>query len=157
MRPGISVYGYQPSDEMHHQAALRPALRLSAPLMQIKDVATGSRCGYGLTHTFTRAGRIGLVPVGYADGYMRCLSNRATMRVDSCDVPVVGRISMDQTIVDLTNATGATLGDEVEIISPDASAPHSVEALARLAGTIPHEITTRLGGRIRRVPVVWKT
>ena len=153
VRPGISVYGYQPSDEMQNHAALQPALRLSGPLMQMKDVPAGSRCGYGLTHTFERASRIGLVPVGYGDGYMRCLSNRATMRVAGCDVPVVGRVSMDQTIVDLTDAPGAALGDEIEIISPDASAPHSVEALARLAGTIPHEITTRLGGRIRRIPI----
>jgi len=149
VRPGIAVYGYQPSDEMHHRLPLRPALRLTARLMQVKNLPAGSRCGYGLTHTFARPSRVGLVPVGYADGYLRCLSNRATMRVAGCDAPVRGRVSMDQVIIDLTDAPSATIGDEVEIISPDPDAPHSVANLARLAGTIPYEITCLLGKRLR--------
>ncbi len=153
VRPGIAVYGYQPSDEMANRLPLRPALRLTGRLMQIKHVPAGSRCGYGLTHTFARDSRVGLAPVGYADGYPRSLSNAATMRIAGRDVPVRGRVSMDQTIVDLTDLPAVAVGDEVEIISPDPSAPHSVEALARLAGTIPYEITCRLGQRVRRVPV----
>ena len=152
-RPGISVYGYQPSDRMHRRLPLRPALRLTGPLMQIKDVPAASRCGYGLTHQFDRPSRIGLVPIGYADGYLRSHSNRTVMRVAGRQVPVVGRVSMDQTIIDVTDAPAAKLGDEVEIISTDPDAPHSVESLARLAGTIPHEVTTRLGSRVRRVSV----
>jgi len=153
VRPGISVYGYQPSDEMHRRVALRPALRLVGRLLLVKDVPAGGRCGYGLTYTFEKPGRIGLVPIGYADGYLRCLSNRSTMRVCGCDVPVRGRVSMDQTIVDLSDVPQARAGDEVEIISNDGACPHSVENLARLAGTIPHEITTRLGRRVRREKV----
>jgi len=152
VRPGIAMYGYQPSDEMLTKLPLVPALRLTGPLMQIKDVRAGSGCGYGLTHTFRRDGRIGLVPVGYADGYFRCLSNRATMRVAGRDCPVRGRVSMDQVIIDLTDAPAARVGDEVEIISPDPSAPHSVEGLCRLAGTIPYELLCRLGRRVDRVP-----
>jgi len=150
VRPGIAVYGYQPSDEMHNRPPLRPALRLTGKLMQIKDLPAGSRCGYGLTWTFQRPSRVGLVPVGYADGYLRCLSNRATMRTGGCDVPVCGRVSMDQVIIDLTDVPQAAIGDDVEIISPDPDAPHSVANLARLAGTIPYEITCRLGKRVRR-------
>ena len=150
VRPGISVYGYQPSDEMHRKVALRPALRLTGRLLLVKDVPAGGRCGYGLTYTFEKPGRIGLVPIGYADGYLRCLSNRSTMRVCGCDVPVRGRVSMDQTIVDLSDVPQAEAGDEVEIISSDGASRHSVENLARLAGTIPYEITTRLGRRVRR-------
>jgi len=153
VRPGIAVYGYQSSDEMVNHAALQPALRLTGRLMQVKDVEAGSKCGYGLTHTFDRPSRIGLVPVGYADGYLRAFSNRATMRIAGRDVPVRGRVSMDQTIIDLTDVPEARCGDEVEIISSDPSAPHSVEALARLAGTIPYEITCHLGNRVTRTLV----
>lgn len=153
IRPGIAVYGYQPSDQMHTKLPLRPALRLWGRLMQIKDVPPGGRCGYGLTWAFENGGRIGLVPVGYADGYRRSLSNKATMRIGGRDVPVRGRVSMDQTIIDLTDAPEAQVADEVEIISNDPTAPHCVENIARLAETIPNEIITGLGRRIRRVLV----
>jgi len=153
VRTGISVYGYQPSDQMHTHLPLRPALRLTGRLMQAKDLPAGSRVGYGLTYTFDRPGRVGLVPVGYADGYVRCLGNKTSVRVCGRDAPVRGRVSMDQIIIDLTDVPDGRVGDEVEIISPDPAARHSVENLARLADTIPHEITCGLGGRIRRALV----
>lgn len=151
VRPGIALYGYQPSARMRNRLPLRPILRLTGRLMQVKGVAAGSRCGYGLTYTFDRPSTVGLVPVGYADGYVRALSNRAVMRVRGRDAPVRGRVSMDQVILDLTDVPGAAVGDEVEIVSPDPGAPHSVERLAELAGTIPYELTCRLGRRVRRV------
>lgn len=150
VRPGIAVYGYQPSDEVHTKLALQPILRLTGRLMQVRSMPAGSSCGYGLRHTFARPSRIGLVPVGYADGYLRCLTNKSVMRVRGRLVPTCGTISMDQTIVDVTDVPAAAVGDEVEIISPDPCDPHSVEGLARLAGTIPYEITCRIGGRVRR-------
>lgn len=153
IRPGIALYGCQPSGELHTKLPLRPVLRLTAPLMQRKTLPAGSRCGYGLTHTFDGDTPVGLVPVGYADGYPRRLTNRATMRVGGRDVPVRGRVSMDQVIIDLTDVPGAAVGDEVEVISNDPAAPHSVEGLARLCGTIPYEVTCGLGGRVRRVLV----
>lgn len=153
VRPGIALYGYQPSDEMHVRLPLRPALRLVGRLMQVKTVPAGSRCGYGLSHTFLRDSRIGLVPVGYGDGYFRCLSNQAQMRVCGSYVPVVGRVSMDQVTVDLSRVPQARVGDAVEILSSDPAAPNSVENLARLAKTIPYELTCRLGRRVRRILV----
>jgi len=153
VRPGIAVYGYHSSDEMVNRPDLRPALRVTGRLVQVKDAAEGSRCGYGLTHTFDRPSRVGIVPMGYADGYLRSFSNRATMRIAGLDVPVRGRVSMDQTIIDLTDVPHAKAGDEVEIISPDPQAPHSVENLARLAGTIPYEIMCHLGNRVKRTLV----
>lgn len=153
VRCGIAMYGYQPSDEMHEKLPLQPALRLWGRVMQVKSVPAGSRCGYGLTRAVDRDSCVGLVPIGYGDGYFRSLSNRATFRVRGCDVPILGRVAMDQVIADLSDAPGAAVGDEVEILSSDPSAPHSVENLARLAGTIPYEVTCRLGRRIRRVLV----
>ncbi len=151
VRPGIALYGYQPSDDMQTHLALHPAMRLTAQLMQIKTVPAGSRCGYGLTYQFKHDATVGLVPVGYADGYDRELSNRSTMRIRDIDVPIRGRVSMDQVIIDLTDAPGAAVGDEVEIVSPDITNSHSLENLARLAGTIPYELSCRLGRRVRRV------
>ncbi len=150
LRVGLAVYGYQPGQAESARPKLTPALRLTGQLMQVKEVPAGSRCGYGLTFECTRPTRLGLVPIGYGDGYLRCLSGLSQMRIGEQLVPVVGRISMDQTIVDLTDAPAAALGDVVEIISPDPADPHSVENLAKLAGTIPYEITTRLGHRVRR-------
>ena len=153
VRPGLMVYGYLPSDCLDNAPPVQPSMRVSSTVMRIKDVPAGSRCGYGLTYTFDRPSRIALVPVGYADGYFRCFSNRATMRVAGRDVPIRGRVSMDQTIIDLTDVPDVNVGDEVEIVSPDRTAPHSVEALARLGGTIPHEIVCAIGAgkRITRV------
>lgn len=153
VRPGIAIYGYQPSDEMATRLPLRPAMRLWGRLMQVKTVPAGSRCGYGLTYTYNRDSRVGLVPIGYGDGYFRSLSNKATMRVRGRDVPIRGRVSMDQAIIDLSEVPDAAVGDVVDILSPDVSAPNSVENLAKLAGTIPYEITCRLGRRVRRVLV----
>jgi alanine racemase len=150
VRPGIAIYGYQPSDKLINHLPLRPALRLSGSLMQVKDVPAGSSTSYGLRYTFERPSRIGLAPIGYGDGYPRCLSNRAAMKVRGKSAPVRGMICMDQVVIDLTDIPQARAGDEVEIISNDPAAINSVENLARLAGTIPYEITCRLGSRARR-------
>jgi alanine racemase len=151
VRVGIAIYGHQPSDEMQRRLPLRPVLRLVGRLTQVRDVPAGSRVGYGQTYRFDRPARIGLVPVGYADGYWRSFSNRAVMRIGGQAAPVRGRVCMDQTIIELTGLPGVKVGDEVEIISADAAAPNSVESLASLAGTISYEIMCRLGPRVRRV------
>jgi len=151
IRPGMAMYGYQPSETLHNVLPLKPSLRLTAPIVLIKDVPAGARTGYGLTYRFERPARAALVPVGYADGYFRSFSNVASMRLRGVDCPVRGRVSMDQTIIEVTDVPEPEVGEHVEIVSPDPSAPHSVENLARLAGTIPYEIITRLGDRITRV------
>ena len=151
VRTGLAVYGCQPSDEMHNILPLKPALRLVGPIVQIKDVRAGDATGYGLTYKFSRDARIAVVPIGYADGYPRCLSNVASMRWRDIECPIRGRISMDQTVIEITSATGAQIGDDVEIISNDSSAVNSAENLARQAETIPYEILSRLGRRINRV------
>ena len=150
VRPGLSICGYQPADKVHNNLQLKPAMKLTAPLMQIKSVPVGTRCGYGLTYSFSRPSVIGLVPVGYADGYHRENSNRAVMQVGNKTAPVRGMVSMDQTIIDLTDIPEAAVGDEVTIISDNPSDANCVNSLAELVGTVPQEITSRLGGRIRK-------
>ena len=144
VRPGLAVYGYYSCAVSAELPPLRPCLRVTAPLIQIKDVVAGSLCGYGLTFKFDKDGRVGRVPIGYGDGYPRSLSNKAVVRINGKDAPLCGRVSMDQLIIDLSDITDISVGDEVEIISDTRSAPNSVENLARLAGTIPYEITCGL-------------
>ncbi|MBN1557255.1 MAG: alanine racemase [Lentisphaerae bacterium] len=145
VRPGLAVYGYAPAPNLERTVALRPALRVISRLMQVRDVPAGARVGYGGEYTFPRPGRAGLVPIGYGDGYLRSLSNRgAVVGVRGRHARVLGRVSMDQISVDLTEVPGAADGDAVEVISNQPAAPHSVGNLARLAGTISYEVVCRL-------------
>jgi len=153
VRPGISIYGYQPSralGDLEAVGKLRPGLRLEGRLVLVKDLPRGHSCGYGRTFRGRRETRIGIVPIGYGDGYARGYSNRAVMSVAGGTAPVIGRVSMDQTILDLTDLPQAQLGDVVTVISEKRHDPNSVEALAELTDTIPHEVTCRLGQRIAR-------
>ena len=153
VRPGIAVYGCQPSGHLGNRIDLKPCMSVWAKLIAVKHVSDGSRCGYGLAHRFARDSRVGVVPIGYGDGYFRSLSGKAVVRINGMDAPVCGRVSMDQMTVDVTDIPNVQVGDEVEIISSDPAAPNSVENLARLADTIPYEITCHLGHNIRHVLV----
>ncbi len=153
VRPGIAVYGCRPSDELRNPVELKPCMAVKAKLIALKHLAKGSRSGYGLTHEYARDSRVGVVPIGYGDGYFRNLSNKAVVRINGMDAPVCGRVSMDQMTVDVTDIPGVHVGTEVEIISSDPTAPNCVENLARLAGTIPYEITCHLGHNMRHVRV----
>jgi alanine racemase len=153
VRPGIAVYGCHPSDHLQNRLNLKPCMSVKAKLIAIKRLEAGSRSGYGLTHTYDRDSRVGVVPIGYGDGYFRCLSNRAVVRINGHDAPVRGMVSMDQMTVDVTDIPDIQVGDEVEVISSDPHAPNCVENLARLAGTIPYEITCHLGHNMRHVLV----
>ena len=153
VRPGIAVYGCHPADTMTARLDLQPCMSVKAQLIAVKHMRTGSYSGYGLTHKYEQDSRVGVVPIGYGDGYFRCLSNRAVVRINGCDAPVCGRVSMDQMTVDVTGIPDAKVGDEVEVISADPMAPNCVENLARLAGTIPYEITCHLGHNMRHTLV----
>jgi alanine racemase len=153
VRPGIALYGVDPSLTPTSERVLKPVLKWTAPLVQIHTVKAGATVGYGQTWKAQRDSRIGIVPVGYADGYPRTLSNRAVMMVQGRPCPVAGRVSMDLTTIDLTDVPQPMLGDEVIVLDSDPLSPASVYELARLAGTIPYEITCGIGPRIHRVPV----
>jgi len=153
VRPGIALYGVDPTGRPSLDRALRPALRWTAPLVGVKAVRKGTGVGYGQTWLAERDTRVGLVPVGYADGYPRCYSNRAVVMVHGRPAPVVGRISMDLTTIDLGDVPHATVGDEVTLLDPDPLSPASVYALARWADTIPYEVLCRIGPRVKRVAI----
>ena len=96
---------------------------------------------------------VGLVPVGYADGYLRAFSNRGAMLLHGRAVPVVGRVSMDYTMVEVADVPQATVGDPLTVLDNDPLSPASAYALARLSDTIPYELFTRIGPRVRRTGV----
>ena len=156
VRPGIALYGYPP---VPTDVPLRPAMTLTSRLAIVKDVPEGHAVGYGRIHHTTRATRLGLVPLGYADGLHRTGSDRCEMlvRTSAGDrrVPQVGRISMDQSVVDLGPDSEAAAGDEVVIFGDSGGAPHEpaaadAEEWARAAGTIPYEVLTSVSGRVAR-------
>jgi alanine racemase len=153
VRPGLSLYGIDPTCRPSMDRPLRPIAKWVAPLMSILPAKKGATVGYGQTWTAPRDTRIGIVPVGYADGYLRGWGNRAKMIIHGVPVPVVGRVSMDMATIDLHDVPAAQVNDEVTIMDNDPLSPASAYALAALGGTIPYEVFTRIGSRIRRVAV----
>lgn len=149
VRLGIGLYGLQPAIE-HPIPGLAPVACLQAPITAIHSRPAGTGIGYGHTHILKRYSRLAVVPVGYADGYPRSLSNRADAEIHSMRVPVVGRVSMDQTILDVTDSPAA-IGDPVTLISSDPASGLCMDSLASLCGTIGYELATGLGRRLHRV------
>lgn len=159
VRPGLAVYGYWSGPERERPADLVPAMRVFSRLVAVRRIPDNQTVGYGRTFRTSRDSVIGVVPIGYADGYRRLLSNQALMTLEAARglprrlVPVVGRVSMDQTTVDLTEAGEVRVGDRITIIDNDPAAPNGVESLARKLQTIPYEITCLIGPRVKRVLV----
>jgi len=151
VRPGLSLYGIDPTRKPNLDRPLRPVLKWTAPLVSVKEVPPGVTVGYGQTWRALRRSRIGLVPVGYADGYCRCFSNRAVMMVHNRPAPVIGRVSMDLTTIDLSDIPQANVGDEAVLLDNDPLSPASVYKLAEWANTVPYEVFCRIGPRVRRV------
>ena len=153
VRPGISLYGIDPTLKPDLSRPLRPAMKWTAPLLSVRDIPAGSGIGYDHTYIAPRDMRVGLVPVGYADGYLRVFSNKAVMLLDGTPCPVIGRVSMDMTTIDVSAAAHATVGDEVTLLDSDPLSPASVYELSKHAQTIPYEIFSRIGPRVARVAV----
>jgi alanine racemase len=142
-RPGAALYGLNPSPAQPRR--MRPVVRLSAPILQIRDIQRGETVGYGASWTAQRPSRIATIGVGYADGLHRTLSNRGTAYFDDTPVPLVGRVSMDLAIFDVTDVP-ANPGDPLVLLD----ARRGADELADAAGTIGYEILTSLGRRYQR-------
>jgi alanine racemase len=170
VRPGIALYGVSPG-QLPGLPALCPAMRLVTKIIQLKDVPSEFPVSYGQTFVTRRPSRLAIVPIGYADGYSRALSNRAAVLVHGQRAPVVGAVCMDLTIVDVTDIGGVQLGDEVVLWGSQGNATITVTEVAEWHGSVtqgsaPHgsvahgfatqgsvtyEVLTRLGKRVRRV------
>ncbi|MDP6380487.1 MAG: alanine racemase, partial [Phycisphaerae bacterium] len=146
-RPGISLYGLYSSGRGAEKIDLKPALALKSAVVLKKILRKGEGVSYGLTWRAERDSVIGVVPVGYGDGYSRSLSNKGQVRVGEGLAPVVGRVCMDATMIDLTGLPDVEVGTEVTLIEARHDSPISAEAIARLTGTISHEVLTRITSR----------
>jgi alanine racemase len=129
---------------------LRPVLSLCSEIADIKNISKGETVGYGRTFTTLRESRIALVPIGYNDGYRRSLSNKASVLINGVVAPVAGRISMDWTIIDVTDISDAKIGDRVTVIGRSGNQAIAAEDLAGIADTISYEITCGISTRVPR-------
>ncbi|HVA79888.1 MAG TPA: alanine racemase [Candidatus Binataceae bacterium] len=151
VRPGLAIYGLPPVAAVRERVELRPVMTFKTLLMQTKRVPAGSGVGYGHTFVAPRESVIGVLPVGYADGYRRGLQHGGEVLVRGSRAPVVGAISMDLTTIDLTDVAGAAVGDEVILWGGSGAAMISVNDVARLAQTISYEMLCTVGKRVPRI------
>jgi alanine racemase len=145
VRPGLAVYGLFPGFEA--------ALTLKSKIVFLKTVPKGATVSYGGTWRAKRPTRVATLPIGYGDGYARALSNRAAVLVGGRRCPVIGRVTMDQTMVDVSAATEARVGVDAVLLGRQGGAEVSAGELAKLCGTIPYETVTALSSRVPRVAV----
>ena len=152
VRPGIATYGLYPSDEVNKQhVPLKPAMSLKTQIIHLKQVPAGFKVSYGITHATRKATTIATVPVGYADGLNRLLSSRGQMLVNGQRAPIIGRVCMDLTMLDVGHIDNVQMGDEVVIFGQQGNETLSVDEMAALLNTINYEIVSSITARVPRV------
>jgi alanine racemase len=154
VRWGIGLYGLSPDINTMGSSSelkLKPAMKLKAKLHLVKDVESGAQVGYGGTATVAKDTKIGVVAMGYADGIPRNTNNLAGVFVAGKRAPLLGRVSMDQFVVDLGASSTAKTGDEVVIFGDGSLGEYTVDEWASAGGTINYEIVTRIGQRVPRI------
>ncbi len=152
VRAGIAVYGLYPSDEVDRsKLRLKPALSLKAQVAHVKEVPAGFAVSYGCTYKTPRPTVIATLPLGYADGYSRRLSSVGEVLLGGQRVPVIGRVCMDQIMVDAGSVPGVSPGDEAVLIGRQGDEEISADEIARWIGTINYEVTCAVSGRVPRV------
>lgn len=152
VRIGLAMLGYHPSEQSRASGLpLQPAFSLKSVVARLSTLEPGESVGYNRTFTAAETLELALVPVGYADGYRRVLSNKGAVLINGHRARVLGRIMMDQFVADVTAHPSPTEGDEIVLIGRQGDAEISLEEIATLCDTIPYEILTGLGPRIKRV------
>ena len=152
MRTGLAVYGLSPfAGSTPESLGLRPAMTLKSQVIALKDVARGSHASYGLTYTCEADTRFALVAGGYADGLPRSASNAARVFIGGRQYRQVGRIAMDQIVVEVGLDSDVSVGDDVTIFGPGDSGEPTAADWGAWGGTINYEIVTGIGSRVERV------
>jgi alanine racemase len=154
VRAGIALYGYEPSPYVQSKVSLVPALSLVSKVVRVTSVPAGTGVGYGFEHRCAAQSTIALVPIGYGDGLPRSLGNghgRALIRGELC--PIVGRVSMDQITIDVTDVSGVDVGDEAVLIGAQGAGQLDADQVGTAAGTISYDVLTGLMPRVPRVYV----
>ena len=161
VRLGISMYGLWPSDKTRRAClekcigdqGLEPVLTWKTIVIQVKEIPAGSKISYGGTFQTTRPTRLAVLPVGYSDGYSWQLSNKGHVLIRERRAPVLGRVTMNATMVDVTDIPGVRLEDEVVLLGRQGEEEISAEEMAGLLGTINYEVVSRIGRAIPRIAI----
>ena len=156
VRPGLVLYGLYPSNSVSRSIRLQPAMTFKTRIAYIKDVQKGVTIGYGRTYKTSKPSRVATLPVGYVDGYSRSFSNRGEVIVNGYRAPIIGRVCMDQCIIDVSAVPDVSIGNEVVLYGKSASGGTEeipVETAANLIGAIPYEIVSTIGKRVPKVYV----
>ena len=151
VRPGIILYGLWPSQKLAGQMDLHPAMELKSTVSLVKEVRPGTAVSYGCTYHADSRKRIATVPIGYADGYARQYGGRAEMLVQGHRAPVIGRVCMDQLLLDITGIPNVREGDTVTVFGRDGEEFLSVDELSQLGGSINYETVCLVGKRVPRI------
>jgi alanine racemase len=152
VRPGIALFGVSPDTAIGRE--LRPVMRVRSEVVAVRELAAGQPVGYGATWRATRPSRIATLPMGYADGLSRALSNRGQVLIRGCRAPIAGVVSMDMTMIDVTDIQGACVGDECVVLGqqkgPLGEDEISAQEIADGLGTIAWEVLTAVSRRVPR-------
>lgn len=152
VRPGIILYGYYPSNEVDkNNIDLKPVMSLKTNVVHIKTLPAGEYISYGRKYKTNKESVIATLPVGYADGYTRLLYNKAKVIINGSFAPVIGRICMDQCMVDVTDIGSVNVGDEVTLMGEQGNLKFTADNIAELIGTINYEVTCMISKRVPRV------
>ena len=151
VRPGIVLYGYLPGPNPISDMTLRPVMKVTTPIVQVRAVASEEPLGYNLSFRTKRPSRIAVLPVGYAHGYPRLLSNKGMVLIHGRRAPIIGKICMDMMLVDTTDLPLVQPGEEVVLMGEQGTEEISAVEIAQWADTIPYEILCNFGLRINRV------
>lgn len=130
---------------------LKPVMSIKSTVIQVKEVEANYTVSYGSTHVTPRPSTIATVPIGYADGYDRILSNRGSMLVRGVRAPIIGRVCMDLTMIDVTDIPGVSLEDEVVVMGRQGGEEITADEIAELVGTINYEIVSSLTSRVQKI------
>ncbi len=151
VRSGIITYGLLPSDECEGRIDVKPLMTIKTSVALVKHIKAGTQVSYGRTYTADKDRVIATLPIGYADGYNRLLSSKARMLVKGHYAPVIGRVCMDQLMIDVTDIPGVKIGDEVVVVGRQGENEVSMEELAGIIGTINYELPCVITKRVPRV------
>ena len=150
-RPGLMIYGLYPDPSLKNQIRLKPVLSVKSQVIFLKRIAKGRSVSYGRTFFALKDMTIATIPIGYSDGYFRIFSNRSEVLIDGRRCPVIGRVTMDQIVVDVSKVKGVKIGMPVVILGAQGKERISADELARHAATIHYEIVCSLGNLLPRV------
>lgn len=152
VRCGITTYGLYPSEEVNkYNLAIKPAMELKTHISYVKELEAGHGIGYGSTFVTDKLMRIATIPVGYGDGYSRALSNRGRVLIHGKSAPIVGRVCMDQFMIDVSDIPEVAQGDVVTLIGRDGSEEITVEEIGCLSYSFNYEVVCNVGKRIPRI------